>query len=108
MLCPCEGGSIRYRYLIRGTMANIASAKKRARQAEKHRLLRASQRSALRTSIKKVIAAVRAGDQEQARTAYLAAVPVIDSAVNKQLIHANKAARSKRRLNVRVRSMQAP
>jgi small subunit ribosomal protein S20 len=88
-------------------MANIASAKKRARQAEKHRLLRASQRSALRTSIKKVVAAVRSGDQEKARAAYSAAVPVIDSAVNKRLIHANKAARSKSQLNARIRAMQA-
>lgn len=88
-------------------MANIASAKKRARQAEKHRLLRASQRSNLRTSIKKVIAAVKSGDSDQAKDAYRAAVPLIDAAVNKRIIHKNKAARDKSRLNAKIRAMQA-
>jgi small subunit ribosomal protein S20 len=88
-------------------MANITSAKKRARQAEKHRLLRSGQRSALRTSIKKVIAAVKSGDRTMAQEAYSAAVPTIDTAVNKGLIHRNKAARNKSRLNARIRTMQA-
>ena len=86
-------------------MANTAQAKKRARQAEVTRIRNAGQRSNLRTYIKKVIAAVDAGDAEKAQNAYKAAVPVIDSAVNKGLIHKNKAARNKSRLNVRVRSI---
>jgi len=65
----------------------------------------AGQRSNLRTFIKKVIAAVRAGNKEQAQAAFKSAVPVIDSAVNKGLIHKNKAARSKSRLNSRLRGM---
>lgn len=88
-------------------MANLPSARKRARQAETRRLRNASQRSNLRTFIKKVLAAVDAGDREQAEAAFRAAVPVIDSAVNKGLIHKNKAARSKSRLNARLRSLQA-
>ena len=86
-------------------MANSAQAKKRARQAEKNRIRNAGQRSNLRTFIKKVLAAVNAGDKEQAQSAYQTAVPVIDSAVNKGLIHKNKAARSKSRLNAKLRSM---
>ena len=86
-------------------MANSAQAKKRARQAEKNRIRNAGQRSNLRTFIKKVLAAVNAGDKEQAQSAYQTAVPVIDSAVNKGLIHKNKAARSKSRLSAKLRTM---
>ncbi len=86
-------------------MANTAQARKRARQAEKHRERNAGQRSRLRTFIKKVIAAVDSGDQEKAQAAYKTVVPVIDSAVNKGLIHKNKAARNKSRLNAKIRAM---
>lgn len=86
-------------------MANTAQARKRARQAEVTRIRNAGQRSNLRTYIKKVIAAADAGDAEKAHAAYTVAVPVIDSAVNKGLIHKNKAARNKSRLNTRVRSI---
>ena len=86
-------------------MANIASAKKRARQSEKLRLHNASQRSMLRTYLKKVTSAIEAKDKETAQTAYKDAVPVIDSAVSKGLIHKNKAARYKSRLNNHVRAL---
>jgi len=86
-------------------MANSPQARKRARQAENSRIRNAGQRSNLRTFVKKVIAAVNAGDKDQAQAAFKAAVPVIDSAVNKGLIHKNKAARSKSRLNSRLRAM---
>jgi len=86
-------------------LANSAQAIKRARQAEIRRQRNASQRSTMRTSIKKVIAAINAGDREAANQAYAAAVPVIDSAAGKGLIHANKAARHKSRLNQHIRSL---
>ena len=86
-------------------MANTAQARKRARQAEKHRILNAGQRSNLRTFIKKVIAAVDSGNTEEAKAAYNKAVPIIDSAVNKGLIHKNNAAHKKNRLNARIRNM---
>ena len=86
-------------------MANSPQAKKRARQAEKSRVRKAGQRSKLRTFIKKVIAAINTGDKEQAQAAFKAAVPAIDSAVTKGLIHKNKAARGKSRLNAKVRAM---
>ncbi|MEX2353218.1 MAG: 30S ribosomal protein S20, partial [Gammaproteobacteria bacterium] len=74
-------------------MANIASAKKRARQAISRRLRNASQRSMLRSQIKKVVNAVQAGNRENAQKAYQEAIPVIDNMANKGLIHKNKAAR---------------
>ena len=80
-------------------MANIASAKKRARQSEKLRLQNASQRSVLRTYIKKVTSAIEAKDKKAAQDAFNAAVPVIDSMVSKGIIHKNKASRHKSRLN---------
>jgi small subunit ribosomal protein S20 len=86
-------------------MANTAQAKKRARQAEIRRILKAGQRSNLRTFIKKVNAAVESGNQENAQAAFKTVVPILDSAVNKGLIHKNKAARSKSRLNASVRAM---
>ncbi len=86
-------------------MANIQSAKKRARQAVKNRLHNAGQRSHLRTKIKAVVNLINAGDKDAATEAYKAAVPVIDSSVSKKLIHANKAARHKSRLNARIKAM---
>lgn len=86
-------------------MANSLSARKRARQAEKHRLRNAGQRSHVRTTIKKVLAAIEAGDKSAAEAAYKAAVPAIDRSVSKGLMHRNKAARHKSRLNKHVRSL---
>lgn len=88
-------------------MANTAQAKKRARQAEKHRRHNASQRSMMRTYIKKVIKAIATGDKAQAESAYQTAVPFIDRTARKGLIHANKAARHKSRLHQHIREMQA-
>ena len=86
-------------------MANSPQARKRARQAEKHRQRNAAQRSTLRTAIKKVLKALRAGDKTAADAAYKAAVPAIDRAAGKGLIHANKAARHKSRLNARLKAV---
>lgn len=86
-------------------MANIASARKRARQAVKNRAHNMALRSRFRTSMKMVLKAIRNGDQEAASSAYRNAVPVIDSTVGKGLIHRNKAARHKSRLNTRIRKM---
>ena len=88
-------------------MANSPQAKKRARQAEKRRQHNASLRSMVRTSIKKVIAAVATGNAEEAKNAYLAAVPVIDRMADKGIIHKNKAARHKSRLNAQVKALAA-
>ena len=88
-------------------MANSAQARKRARQTEKHRQLNASQRSMLRTYIKRVEGAIAAGDSGAATEAYKTATPIIDRMAGKGLIHKNKAARHKARLNARIRAIQA-
>jgi len=88
-------------------VANSPQAKKRARQAEKRRTHNASLRSLVRTNIKKVLAAVDTGDADQAKAAYTAAVPVIDRMADKGIIHKNKAARHKSRLNAQVKALSA-
>jgi len=86
-------------------VANIKSAQKRARQSEKNRAHNMALRSRMRTAMKKVLKAISQGDRDEAQTAYRNAVPLIDGMVTKGLIHANKAARHKSRLNARVRGL---
>ena len=88
-------------------MANSAQAKKRARQAEQRRQHNIAQRSNVRTYIKKVLRAIQTGNFEQAKVAFLTAVPIIDSMVNKKHVHRNKAARLKSRLNAKVKALAA-
>ena len=88
-------------------MANSPQAKKRARQNDKARAHNASLRSMVRTYIKKVIAAIESGNAEEAKAAYLAAVPVIDRMADKGILHKNKAARHKSRLNAQVKALAA-
>ncbi len=64
-------------------------------------------RSKMRTHIKSVIAAVEKGDKDAAVAAYKAAVPVIDSMINKGIVTKNKAARHKSRLNRMVKALVA-
>jgi len=87
-------------------LANSRQAKKRARQAEQHRIHNASQRSMFRTYLKKVIKAIEDGSKEVAVEAFKVAVPVIDGMASKGLIHKNKAARHKSRLSARIKAMQ--
>ena len=86
-------------------MANSAQARKRARQAETHRKRNAGQRSMMRTYLKNVVKAIDSGDKKAAEDAYKAAVPVLDQMAGKGLIHKNKAARHKSRLNQSIRTM---
>ncbi len=86
-------------------MANTPSAAKRARQAEQRRARNASRRSILRTYIKKVVRAIEAKDKDAAQAAYSQAVPIIDRMVTQGIIHKNKAARHKSRLNAGVRAL---
>ncbi len=86
-------------------MANSAQARKRVRQAEKRRQLNASQRSMMRTRVKRVFAAIGAGDKTEAQAAFTAAVPVLDQMARKGLIHKNKAARYKSRFNAQIKAL---
>ena len=88
-------------------MANIKSAVKRAKQGERRRQHNMALRSRMRSSIKKVLKAVSEGNADQASTFYKEAVPQIDTMVGKGIIHKNQAARTKSRLNKRVRDLSA-
>ncbi|HEX4976122.1 MAG TPA: 30S ribosomal protein S20 [Pseudomonadales bacterium] len=86
-------------------MANTAQAKKRAKQAEVRRQRNVSMRSKVRTYIKNTLKAIEGGNKEEATVAFRAAVPVIDSMATKGIIHKNKAARHKSRLNAKIKAM---
>ena len=87
-------------------MANIKSAETRAKQAVKRREHNVAARSRLRTSIKKVLAAITAGNKDEATSAYKAAQPVIDTMVTKGIIHSNKAARHKSTISLGLAAMK--
>lgn len=80
-------------------------AVKRARQSEKRRMQNASQRSMLRTQIKKIVQAIEEKAVDAAKAAFKAAQPVIDRSARKNLIHKNKAARIKSRLHAKIKAL---
>jgi len=86
-------------------LANSAQAKKRARQSENRRRQNASQRSEVRTHIKKIVAAIASKNKEAAQAAYAHSIPVIDKMADKGIIHKNKAARYKSRLNAQIKAL---
>ncbi len=88
-------------------MANSPQARKRARQSEVRRRHNASFRSMVRTTVKKVIAAIETGDYDNATSAYNNAVPVIDRMADKGIIKKNKAARHKSRLNTKIKELKS-
>jgi small subunit ribosomal protein S20 len=88
-------------------VANSPQARKRAKQNTVRRLRNHSQRSAVRTAIKKLDVAIEAGDQAKANEALQASASMIDKATIKGLHHKNRAARLKSRLNKRVKEMAA-
>ena len=86
-------------------MANSDQARKRARQAETRRQRNAGRRSEMRTHVRKVLSAIEAGDKSAAKAAFDIAAPLLDNLAGKGLIHKNKAARHKSRLNARIRAL---
>lgn len=86
-------------------MANTKQAKKRVRQAETHRQLNASQRSAMRTRVKDLRKLIATGDIKSANEAFPKTASILDKAVNKGLIHRNTAARYKSRLNAKLKAV---
>lgn len=86
-------------------MANIRSAKKRARQAGPRRARNAAQRSLYRGLIREVVKAIDAKEKDKALAAYTVMVPVLDRYASKGLIHKNKAARHKSRLTDRIKAI---
>ena len=88
-------------------MANIKSAKKRIKVIQKKTLRNKMIKSAVKTAIKKVNAAVAAGDQAVAREALRNAVSAIDKAKSKGIFHKNTASRKVARLTKAVDRMAA-
>ena len=88
-------------------MANSPQARKRARQNETRRKHNAGLRSMVRTYLKKTYAAIESGEVEAAQAAYNTFVPILDRIADKGIIHKNKAARHKSRLNAQVKALAA-
>ena len=86
-------------------MAHHKSAIKRIKQNEKKRLRNRHVRSTLRTSIKKVREAVEVNDKAAAVEALAAAIPVIDKAAVKGVIHPSNASRNVSRLTKLVNTL---
>ena len=80
-------------------MPNTQNAKKALRQSQKRQIHNRSLRSALRTALKKARVAAAEGNTEEAQAAFRFAVKRLDQAAAKNLIHKNKAARTKSRLS---------
>ncbi|MDO5346746.1 MAG: 30S ribosomal protein S20 [Lachnospiraceae bacterium] len=83
-------------------MANIKSAKKRILVTKTRNERNKAIKSAVKTAIKKVDAAVAANDKEAASAALLAATSAIDKAATKGVYHKNTASRKISRLTKAV------
>ena len=86
-------------------MANTAQARKRARQNDKQRAHNASLKSSFRTAIKKIMKAVLSGDKKVAKEIFDSNVAIIDRIADKKIVHKNKAARHKSRLNAAIKAL---
>lgn len=88
-------------------MANSRQAAKRARQAEKRRMNNRWQKSRMYSAIKEVIKAIDEKNADAAKSAYAEAVNLVDKLAGKGIIHKNKAARHKSRLNGHIKGLAA-
>ncbi|HEY6894633.1 MAG TPA: 30S ribosomal protein S20 [Casimicrobiaceae bacterium] len=86
-------------------MANTAQTRKRARQAEATRRRNASQKSALRTAVKKVKKAIATGDKSAATATFRESQAVIDRIADKRIVHKNQASRTKSRLAQAIKAL---
>lgn len=86
-------------------MANIKSAKKRARQAIKRRAHNVAMRSQVRTAVRNVVKAVESGNKDAAKASYAEVVPQIDRMANKGILTKSRAAHYKSQLNAKLRAM---
>lgn len=80
---------------------------KKARQAAKHNMRNTAVRSTLKTRVKKVEAAISAGNSDEARKALLEAIKDFDKAASKCVIHKNTASRNISRLTKKVNALAA-
>ena len=90
---------------MRKKMPNSKQAKKRMIQSEKRRKCNHSQMSKMRTSIKRLLKSIESKDLDISQTNFKIASSIIDKSVNKKLIHKNKAARYKSKLNKKIKEI---
>ncbi len=83
-------------------MPNHKSAEKRVRQSEKRRAINRSNRTKVRTYIKKLRTTLAGGAKQDVSQVLPETISVIDKAVQKGVLHKNAAARYKSRLTVRA------
>ena len=86
-------------------MANTPQAKKRIRRNDKRADINGARKSRIRGFVKKVEAALEAGDKDAAKTALLAAQPEMARGVARGVIHKNTVARKMSRLSKRVAAL---
>lgn len=88
-------------------MAHSLSAKKRVRQNAKRNAINSSRKSQVKTQVKKVQAALIAGDAAKAETELKAAAKKIDKVAAKNTMHKNTAARMKSKLAKKVNALKS-
>ena len=86
-------------------MANTPQAKKRIRRNDNRAEINGARRSRIRGFVKKVEAALEAGDKDAAKTALQAAQPEMARGVARGVIHKNTVARKMSRLSKRVAAL---
>jgi small subunit ribosomal protein S20 len=82
------------------------SSKKRLRQSIARRTRNRAVKSSLRTQIKRVLAAIEAGEREKIEGEYRLACRKLDKAAAAGVIHRNTASRHKSRLSARVKGTE--
>jgi len=88
-------------------MPTSISAKKRLRQNEVRRTRNKMIKTNVRGQVRKVLAAIEAGDAETIEKEFCSAVKKLDQAAAKNVFHANKAARTKSRLSKAIKVSKA-
>ncbi len=86
-------------------MANTSSAKKAIRQQERRTAVNKNRRSRMRTTVKKVEAAIAEGNQVAASEALRAAQPELMSNAQKGILHKKTASRKISRLSARIKAL---
>lgn len=87
-------------------MANIQSAEKKNRQRAKHQASNSGQKSAMRTAVKKVRAAITAKKKGEAQTLLSPAIRLIDRLGRRGVIKQRAASRAVSRLTVAVNGIE--
>ena len=88
-------------------MANIQSAKKRSRQANSRNSLKSSQRASMRTMVKNVEEAIAENDSAKAKDLFISTQKVLDKLANKKVLPKNHVARTKSRLNKKLKALKS-